>query len=265
MREDKQETGASVRTWPGIVMLVCIAVVLCAGIYLFAYKSGYLPMPAYLERFFSLRSGTDGTAANGDATGAFFRALPDGTPETTVVTLAPEKSDAKSLFAALVTPSVYEQRIQITEQADESSKPHTRTVTLTVTGEMARVEKSTDRGGSTEAVLYDSARGVCYRDGDANPYPIGQNTPYTEIGLPTLAQIQARNDLTVTFSDANKALIVTFTADDTTWTLTYGVDSGLLTEMQIVRGGVRVSSMFTDQYALYPILDAALFRIPDAK
>ena len=82
MREDKQETGASVRTWPGIVMLVCIAVVLCAGIYLFAYKSGYLPMPAYLERFFSLRSGTDGTAANGDATGAFFRALPDGTPET---------------------------------------------------------------------------------------------------------------------------------------------------------------------------------------
>ena len=261
MMEDKRETGASVRTWPGIVLLVCIAVVLCAGIYIFACKAGYLPMPAYLERFFSLQSGTDGTAADGDATRAFFSALPAGAPETTIAMLAPEEVDAKTLFTALVTPAVYEQRIRIMEQADAAAEIHTRIVTLTVDGELARVEKSIDRAGDTEVIVYDSARGICCRG--ETVYPMGKNTPYTEIGLPTLAQIQARSDLSVTFSEKDKALIVAFTADGTAWTLTYAVDSGLLTEMQIVRGDVRVFSMFTDQYALYPTLDAALFRIPD--
>ena len=47
-RPRAREENGSMRTWQGIVILVAIAVILCAGLYIFAYKAGYLPLPPYL-------------------------------------------------------------------------------------------------------------------------------------------------------------------------------------------------------------------------
>lgn len=267
--EKRREESGSVRTWPGIVLLVGIAVVMCVGIYIFAYKTGYLPMPAYLERLLHLQERTDVSAADGSFTRAFFRSLPDAVTETVTEPFAPRESDAKTLFASLSEPASYRQRMRITEQtqADAEGERRVRSVTLTVDGSCAQLEKSADGadGSAVELVLFDSARGLCWRGSreNGNVYAAGKHTFRTELGIPALADVQARTDLALSFSPTDKTVTAEYTVDGTTWTLVYAVDYGLLMEMRIERDGVRVCSVFTDQYSLYPTLDPALFRFPE--
>ncbi len=255
------EENSSMRTWQGIVILVTIAVILCAGIYIFACKAGYLPVPTYLERFLRLQERTDSPATSGELSRVFFQSLPAEPLETEVQLFAPEDADPAVLFAALTTPTEYQQRLRITEQWSADGEKRYRNVLLYVRGGQARIEKD------DEVILFDTDAGTCYR-GTAvagNVTPIGKNTFYTELGFPTLAAIQNRKDLTLSFSPETKNITAVYTVGENTWTFSYAIDSGLLMEMRLERDGVRVCSIYTDQYTVYPEFDDALFRIPQTE
>ena len=151
------EENSSMRTWQGIVILVAIAVILCAGIYIFACKAGYLPVPTYLERFLRLQERTDSPATSGELSRVFFQSLPAEPPETEVQLFAPEDADPAVLFAALTTPTEYQQRLRITEQWSADGEKRYRNVLLYVRGGQARIEKD------DEVILFDTDAGTCYR------------------------------------------------------------------------------------------------------
>lgn len=253
-----REENGSMRTWQGIVILVAIAVILCAGLYIFAYKAGYLPLPPYLERFLRLQERTDIPASSGELSRAFFQSIPAKPTETEARLFTPENTDPAVLFAALATPTEYRQRLRVTEQWAADGEKRYRNVLLYVRGGQARIEKE------DEIILLDADAGTCYRGSavEGSVTPIGKNTLYTELGFPTLAAIQSRKDLTLSFSSETKNITAVYTVDENTWTYSYAIDSGLLMEMRVERDGVRILSMYTDQYAVYPELDDTLFRVP---
>ena len=234
------------RTWQGIVILVAIAVILCAGLYIFAYKAGYLPLPPYLERFLRLQERTDIPASSGELSRAFFQSIPAKPTETEARLFTPEDTDPAVLFAALATPTEYRQRLRVTEQWAADGEKRYRNVLLYVRGGQARIEKE------DEIILLDADAGTCYRGSavEGSVTPIGKNTLYTELGFPTLAAIQSRKDLTLSFSPETKNITAVYTVDENTWTYSYAIDSGLLMEMRVERDGVRILSMYTDQYAV---------------
>lgn len=260
----ERDENDAVRTWPGIVLLVTVAVVICAGIYLFGYKTGYLPMPSYLERFFHLQDHAAGHTDNDGLFRAFYQSLPvetetaAGMETETERFFDPAPSEAEALFTSLNTPTKYHQRMRIMEQSSVNSEARYHSVTLYVNGSLARIESDDD------IIIYDMDSGHCFR-GDRSGgviTAVGNHTPFTEIGLPMLSEIQVRNDLSLTFSPENKSITAVYTTETVDWKMVYAVDSGLLTEMQIERDGVRIFNMYTEQYTLYPEFAADLFRIP---
>ncbi len=256
-----REENAPMRTWQGIVVLVVITVILCGGLYFFAYKVGYLSLPLYLERFFHLQERTELPASYGELYSAFFQSLPTESAKETAQLFTPEETDPAVLFTALVTPTEYRQRLHITEQWTTEGEKRYGSVNLYVRGGQTRIERE------DEVILLDTDAGTCYRGTPAagSVTPIGKNTLYTELGFPTLAAVQSRSDLTLSFSPETKNITAVYTAGENTWTFSYAIDSGLLMELRIERDGVCICSMNTDQYAVYPGLDDALFRIPEAE
>lgn len=248
----------SMRTWQGIVILVAIFVILCAGLYIFAYKEGYLPLPSYLERFLHLPERTDGSAFSEELSRVFFQSISTEPTETEVQLFTPENTAPAMLFAALVTPTEYHQRMRIMEQWTADGEKRYQYIQLYVRGGQVRIEKE------DMVILFDSDAGVCYRGSasEGTVTSIGKNTLYTELGIPTLAAIQSREDLTVSYSSETKNITVVYTVGENTWTYSYAIDSGLLMEMRLERDGVRVFGVITDRYAVYPTFDDALFCIP---
>lgn len=247
------------RTWSGIALLCVSTGILCVILYVFACKMGYISVPSYLEKLLHLQERTTDTIQESGGTQTFMTSLPEGSSEETGASYTYyvlEDAEAKDVFAALTEPKSFQQKIRITEQYSAESAPRYSVVMLYRQEDCMRIETA------DSVVIF---RGdSCYR-GDSSGgsvFPRGKFTMYTEIGFPELQDVQAREDLTLTLQPEEKSVTAVYAVSETVWTLTYAVDSGLLTEMKIDRNGVRVYSMYTEQYAVYPTLSDGLFAFP---
>lgn len=234
--------NTSFRIWPGVVVITVFASLLFLVVYAVAYQVHLIPLPGFLQEFFG----------NGDENQvvAEENALDDNTmPMQETLTVAyyiPEEEDPDTLLAALHSSETYHHRMRITRG--------NRTDTVDLYRQNGCWKLIVENKSGTSLYLWDGE--VLYRENSLYPEGIetvlGDNTPESLLGLPTLSTIQSWNG-TVTMLSENKALRVQHTAEDgSEWVCRVALDVALVTEIQLTREGETVLAMYTEYFDLAP-------------
>lgn len=240
--KNSRPENTSFRIWPGVTVITACASLLFIVVYVVAYQVHLIPLPGFMQKL--LGKGGENPVVAGE------NVLDDNTmpvQESLAVTYyTPEEEDPAILLAALHAPEVYHQRMRITRGNG--------TDTVDLYWQNGCWKLIVENQSGTSLYVWDGA--VLYRENALYPEGIetvlGDNTPESLLGLPTLSTIQSWEGV-VTMLPENKALRVQYTLEDgSEWSCRVALDAALVTEAQLYREGEAVLTMYTEYFDLAP-------------
>ncbi len=260
-KQDKQGRLASgkYRIWPGVTCITLVVAALFVWVYLAAYRAGIIPLPELLADL--LRAEGEDTSESvvlGKEDAAYMPSA-----GVSVERYLPEEMGAAELFASLVTPEKYHQRLRI--RRSTSNGVTDMSYALYVDGERWLLRANDTANGQNASALSEMLY-LC--DGErlyrSQPFPsvstIGAFTPSSVLGLPTLAWMQ-ENGAAAELHTADKTLSVTLALEEgLVWQGRVALDTGLFMELELLRDGASALIMYTELFDLTPrAMDAADF------
>ncbi len=260
-KQDKQgrlSTG-KYRIWPGVTCITLVVAALFVWVYLSAYRAGIIPLPELLaELLTSEGERPSESVVLGEEDISY--SPPDA---VSAERYRPEEMGAAEVFASLATPEKYHQRFRIRRVT--AAGVTDRSYSLYADGSRWLLRASDTASGREAGSLVESLY-IC--DGESlyrsRPHPsvsaVGDFTPSVIVGLPTLEQLR-ESGAVVELHSADKTLSVKLALEDgLMWQGQIALDTGLFMELELLRDGVSVLSMYTELFDLTPrAMEAADF------
>lgn len=246
--KNRRPESANLRIWPGVLLIASCAFLLFFSVYAVAYRIHLIPLPEYLSRLLE-RNGEEQTSEPGE-TDILEALLPVG--ETVEgIYYAPAQEEADGILAAMRKPEQYHQRMQITRTTGGTRE--STSADLYVQEDCWKLSTATNDTG--ELYLCDGEN--LYRENGLFPegitMPEGNFTPENLLGLPALAMVQQHDSVETELFTSDKYLRVTYrTEEGLEYICRFGLDSGLLVEVQILREQETVLMMYTEFFDLAP-------------
>ncbi|MBR4960043.1 MAG: hypothetical protein IKY52_04020 [Clostridia bacterium] len=260
----RKPESSGYRIWPGVTLIAVCAFLVFVTVYFIAYKTNLIPLPEYLEVLLEKNTPAEETTeTRSDAADALFTP-----PETEIRDIFdPGARDAYEWLVSLTSPEPYYQRMQIVYQQGD--------VQENVIVDLYRQEDAwkliwTDRkSGTVRLYLCDGEN--LYRENvsavtETSMTGIGSFTPENILGLLSLTELQTWENIAVSFTSDEKYLqFACQTEEGLQYAGMIALDTGLLTEMRLLREEEILLTMYTERFEIAPaqLRQTDFFTIPE--
>ncbi len=257
-KQGRLSTG-KYRIWPGVTCITLVVAALFVWVYLAAYRAGIIPLPELLADILTAEGENPAESMVLGEEDASYS--PPGA--VSVDRYRPEEMGAAEVFNTLASPEKYHQRFRIRRVTAEGVTD--RSYSLYVDGArwLLRASDTTngrDTGSAVESLYVCDGEQLYRSRPHSSVSAVGDFTPSVLVGLPTLEFLR-ESGAAVELHPADKTLSVTLTLEDgLMWRGQVALDTGLFMELELLRDGVSVLSMYTELFDLTPrAMEAADF------
>jgi len=250
-KNGKKTEQKGLRLWPGITLLAGCTILVFVIIHLTAYRTGVLQPPSFLQSL-----GWQQKAQETHDSVENYDWLTSGGIQNSSVAeqYFSVGSDPTAMLASLIAPETYYQRMRFNIPQENAYKSRIRE--LYVNENCWKIVSRTSDSSRVETILCDGAS--ILREGTRGDVkytitPVGDFSAQSELGIPTLGDLQALENPRLQYMEDTKNISVAWELKDNLECTCYvSLDTGLIMEMMLRQSGEIILYMYTELYDIAP-------------